>query len=153
MKLNIIVFENHTLTESAAVSKQTSKRQAAGMTAMHLSLQCLTCVICCSGASVVSPETTAQILLQGHDNPVSTGHARRRSEAVASLEPYTDRIANQYNKPAKVHWLEVGQHVGLHVYPAKHTADDHEVRICSMTPYVGTIVLSRAIVGEDSELL
>jgi len=136
------VLENHTLAQSATVSKQTSKGKAAGMTAMHLSLQCHTFVVCCSGASVVSPETAAQILLQGHDNPVSTGHARRRSEAVASLEPYTDRIANQYNKPAKVHWLEVGQHVGLHVYPAKHTANDHEVRTCSMIPYVGTIVLS-----------
>jgi len=100
-----IVFENHTLAESSAVSKQTSKRQAAGMTAMHLSLQCLTCVICCSGASVVSPETAtaAQTLLQCHDNPVSTGHARRRSEAVANLEPYVDRMANQYNKSSKVH--------------------------------------------------
>ncbi len=52
-----IVFENHTLARCAAVSKQTSKRKAAGMTAMHLSLQCHSSVICCSGASVVSRET------------------------------------------------------------------------------------------------
>ncbi len=112
-----IVFENHTLAQCAAVSKQTSKRKAAGMTAMHLSLQCHSSVICCSGASVVSPETAtaAQTLLQCHDNPVSTGHARRRSEAVANLEPYVDRMANQYNKSSNVHWFEVGQHVGLKI--------------------------------------
>ncbi len=99
------------------------------MTAMHLSLQCYTCVICQSGASVVSPETAtaAQTVLQCHDSPSSTGHARRRCEAVLSLEPYTNPMSSQHNKPAKVHWLEVGQHVGLHVYPAKHTAEDHEV--------------------------
>jgi len=56
-----------------------------------------------------------QTLLQCHDNPVSTGHARRRSEAVANLEPYIDRMANQYNKSSKVHWFEVGQHVGLKI--------------------------------------
>ena len=51
------VLENHTLAQSATVSKQTSKGKAAGMTAMHLSLQCHTFVVCCSGASVVSRET------------------------------------------------------------------------------------------------
>ncbi|DBB07019.1 TPA: hypothetical protein ACH3X1_011610 [Trebouxia sp. C0004] len=53
--------------------------------------------------------------LKCHDIPVSTGHARRRSEAVANLEPYVDRMANQYNKSSKVHWFEVGQLVGLQI--------------------------------------
>jgi len=67
-----IFFENHTLAQSAAMSKQTSRRKAAGMTAMHMSLQYHTSMICCSGASAVSPETAtaAQTLLQCHDNPV-----------------------------------------------------------------------------------
>ncbi|DBA87990.1 TPA: hypothetical protein ACH3X1_004973 [Trebouxia sp. C0004] len=62
------------------------------------------------GASVVSPETAAaaQTLLQCHDNPVRTGHARRRSEAKANLEPYVDCMANQYNKSSKVQMFEVG---------------------------------------------
>ncbi|KAL0027768.1 hypothetical protein WJX77_003718 [Trebouxia sp. C0004] len=70
-----------------------------------------------SGASVVSPETAAaaQTLLQCHDNPVRTGHARRRSEAKANLEPYVDCMANQYNKSSKVQMFEVGEHVGLHI--------------------------------------
>jgi len=53
-------------------------------------------VISCSGASVVSPETAAavQALLQCHDNPLSTDHARRHSEAVANLEPYVDRMGS-----------------------------------------------------------
>ncbi len=124
-----VVFGNHTLAQRATVSKHSFKGKAASMTAMHLSLQCHTCVLCQSGASVVSPETAtaAQTVLQCHDSPNSTKHARRRCEAVPSLEPYTNQISVQHNKPAKVHWLEVGQRVGLHVYPAKHTAENHEV--------------------------
>ena len=111
-----VVFEHHALAQCAAVSKQTSKREAADMTAMLLSLQCHSSVICFSGASVVSPETAAaaQTLLHCHDNPVSTGHARRRSEAVANLEPYIDRMANQYNKSSKVHWNHLQPVGALH---------------------------------------
>lgn len=111
-----VVFENHELAQSAAVSEQISQRKAAGMTVMHLSLYFHISVISCSGASVVSPETAAaaQTLLQCHDNPISTGHARRLSEAVANLEPYVDRKPYQYNQSSKVQRFEVGEHVGLH---------------------------------------
>ncbi len=44
-----------------------------------------------------------------------TGHARRRSKAVANLEPDIDRMANQYNKSSKFHRFKVGQHVGLQI--------------------------------------
>jgi len=74
---------------------------------------------------------------------------------VANVEPYTEPcpMANQYNKPAKGHWLEVRQHVGLHIYPAKHTADYHTVCILCMIQYVCTSMLLWAVVGADSELL
>ncbi len=129
-----VVFGHHNLAQSVTVSKHSFKGKAASMTAMHLSFQRHTCVICESGASVVSRETpgapetgtAAQTVLQCHDTP-NPAHARRRCGAVPSLGPYTVPMSSQHNKPAKVHWLEAGQHVGLHVYSAKHTAEDHEV--------------------------
>ena len=95
-----VVFENDALAQCAAVCEQTAQRNAAGGTAMRLSLYFHYFVIYCSRAGVVSPETAAaaQTLLQCHDNLVSTGRARRHSEAVANLEAYVLRMANQYNK-------------------------------------------------------
>ena len=73
--------------------------------------------VCFTGADAVSPETAtaAQTLLRCHDKPVTTGHARRRSEAAANLAPYTERMADMYNKSANVQYFEVGQHVGLQI--------------------------------------
>jgi hypothetical protein len=91
-------------------------------------------VISCSGASVVSPETAAagQALLQCHDNPVSTGHARRHSEAVANLEPYVDHMANRYNKSSKVQSFEVGDHVGLQIPNEVREKMDPRFGVCTV---------------------
>ena len=68
----------------------------------------------CTGADAVSPETATAALTLLHI-PVTTGHSRRRSEAAANLVPYTERMADMYNKSANVQCLEVGQHVGLEI--------------------------------------
>ena len=85
-------------------------------------------MISCSDGSVVSPETAAavQALLQCHDSPVGTDHARRHSEAVAKLEPYVDRMAKQYNESSKVHWFEAGQHAGLQIPNERRWTPDLE---------------------------